>query len=94
MPLNRVVALATAALTLILAVIPVVGNFDWTSTAGIIAGIIAILGIVNRWLAGWSSYETAEVHKNAAALAALGQGAEIPGATEGAKAEGFQPPEA
>lgn len=91
MPLNRAVAIATALLTLVLAVFPVVGNLDWTSTAGVLAGIVAIAGIAQRWLAGWSSFEVAEVHKNTATLTALAAGAEIPGATEGVKAEGFVP---
>lgn len=61
MPTNRVVALTTALLTLVLAALPVLADMDWTSTAGIVAGIIAVLGIVNRWLAGWSNWEIAEV---------------------------------
>lgn len=60
MPLNRVVAIATAVLTLALAVVPVVGNFDWTSTAGILAGIGAVAAIALRWLDGWQRWETGE----------------------------------
>lgn len=92
MPLNRVVAIATALITLALALIPVVGNFDWTSTAGILAGILAVTGIAQRWLAGWSNYETAEVHQRAAALQALAAGHEVAGASEGVKPATFQPP--
>lgn len=54
---NRVVAIAGAVISLALAVLPVVLNFDWTSTAGCIAGIIAILGIVQSWLKGWQEHE-------------------------------------
>jgi hypothetical protein len=58
MPLNRVVAIATAILTLALAVVPVLGNFDWTSTAGILAGIGAIGAVAVKWLEGWQKWET------------------------------------
>lgn len=54
---NRVVAVAAALISLALAVLPVVANFDWTSTAGVIAGIVAVLGIVDRWLQGWQAHE-------------------------------------
>lgn len=94
MSLNRVVAVATAVVSLCLAALPVLADMDWTSTAGIVAGIIAVLGIVNRWLEGWSRYETAEVHERTAALHALASGQEIAGATQSVKAEGFKAPEA
>src|SRR3954452_5825554 len=61
MPLNRVVALATAILTLTLAIVPVVGNFDWTSTAGILAGIGAVAAVAVKWLQGWQQYEQRSV---------------------------------
>lgn len=61
MPLNRVVAIATAILALILALVPVVGNFDWTSTAGVLAGIGAIAAIVVKWLDGWQKHEARSV---------------------------------
>lgn len=57
MPPNRVVALATALIGLVLALVPVIGNFDWTSTAGILAGIGAVAAIANRWLIGWQLHE-------------------------------------
>lgn len=57
---NRVVALATAGLSLVLAVLPVVGNFDWTSTAGAIAGLAAVAGIALKWLDGWQKHEAEE----------------------------------
>lgn len=54
---NRTVALATAVLTLALAVLPVIGDFDWTSTAGVLAGIVAVLGVALKWLEGWQRHE-------------------------------------
>jgi hypothetical protein len=94
MSLNRIVAVASGVLSLGLAVLPVIADMDWRSTAGIIAGIIAVLKLTDRWLEGWSRYETAEVHERTAALHALATGQEIAGATQGVKAEGFEPPEA
>lgn len=92
LPANRVVAIATAILSLGLAVLPVVGNFDWTSTAGVLAGVIAVLGIAAKWLDGWQKWETNQSIERTTALGALGSGREIPGQTEGVKAEGFTPP--
>ena len=63
MPTNRVVALAGAIVTLILALLPVIADFDWRSTAGIVAGIIAVLGIVQKFLEGWSRWATAELEQ-------------------------------
>lgn len=57
MQLNRVVAIAAAVISLALAVLPVLGNFDWTSTAGVIAGIVAVLGVTQTWLLGWQKHE-------------------------------------
>jgi uncharacterized membrane protein YdbT with pleckstrin-like domain len=55
--LNRAEALAGVVISLALAILPVVGNFDWTSTAGVLAGIVAVLGIVNQRLRGWQMHE-------------------------------------
>lgn len=63
---NRVVAVAAALISLALGVLPVVANFDWTSTAGVIAGIIAVLGIVQKWLEGWQAHEARQPITSAA----------------------------
>jgi hypothetical protein len=55
--LNRVVAVVSAALALTLAILPVLGNFDWQSSAGLIAGITAVLAITLKWLDGWQAHE-------------------------------------
>ena len=54
---NRVVALLSALITLALGLLPIVADADWSSTAGIIAAVIAILGITNKWLEGWQKWE-------------------------------------
>lgn len=54
---NRVVAIAAAVISLALAVLPVLADMDWTSTAGVIAGIIAVLGVAQTWLSGWQKHE-------------------------------------
>lgn len=61
MPANRKVALLGAAVSLALALAPVVADLDWTSTAGVLAGVVAVLGIVNRWLVGWQAHEARSV---------------------------------
>jgi hypothetical protein len=54
---NRVVAVFSSLVSLGLAVLPVVGNFDWQSTGGVVAGIVAVLGVTNKWLDGWQKFE-------------------------------------
>lgn len=39
------------------AITPAVANMDWTSTAGVIAGGIAIVGAIVKWLDGWQKWE-------------------------------------
>jgi hypothetical protein len=90
MPLQRIEALAGIIISLALAILPVVGNFDWTSTAGVLAGIVAVLGIVAKRLDGW---QKDEAHQQVRHLAALDLTGELPGASEGVKAEGFTPRE-
>jgi uncharacterized membrane protein YadS len=55
--LNRVVAFATALLALILGLLPLIANLDWTSTTGIAASLAVVLGIVYKWLDGWQKHE-------------------------------------
>lgn len=93
MPANRIVALAGAIVTLILALLPVIADFDWRSTTGVVAGIIAVLGIVQQFLRGWSNWETAETNARTAVVTAAAVGAQVPGLSEGVKADGFEPAE-
>jgi protein-S-isoprenylcysteine O-methyltransferase Ste14 len=39
------------------AVAPAAANLDWTSTAGVIAGTLAIVGAIGKWLTGWQQHE-------------------------------------
>jgi hypothetical protein len=57
---NRTAVYATALIALALGLLPLVGNLDWTSTAGIVAAISAILGVVYKWLDNWGKYERGE----------------------------------
>lgn len=70
---NRVVAVAAAVLSLALAVLPVVGNFDWTSTAGVLAGLTAVLGIALTWLNGWQKHEARQATPSAWTAGAAAQ---------------------
>lgn len=54
---NRVVAVATAVLSLVVGLVPVIGNFDWQSTAGVLAGIAAACAVAIKWLHGWQIHE-------------------------------------
>jgi hypothetical protein len=64
MPLNssaantgRNVALATALVGLIGAAAPVFANLDLSSTAGIVAGLVALSAVAVKYLEGWQRYE-------------------------------------
>jgi predicted membrane channel-forming protein YqfA (hemolysin III family) len=54
---NRIVAIAATVISLALALLPVVANLDWTSTAGVIAGVLGVLGVTQKWLEGWQKHE-------------------------------------
>lgn len=54
---NRIAVWLTAGAALAAALAPVVGNLDWTSTAGVVAGISAITAVVYKWLDGWQKHE-------------------------------------
>lgn len=57
---NRLAAYGTAAIALLAGLAPLVGNLDWESTAGIVAGLGALLAVFVKWLDGWSKYERGE----------------------------------
>jgi hypothetical protein len=54
---NRVVAIATALLSLAAAVAVPLANLDWSSTAGVIAGVGAVAAVALKWLDGWQAHE-------------------------------------
>ncbi len=57
---NRVVAIGVAILSLVLAILPTLAQFDWTSTAGVIAGIGGVAAVALKWLDGWQLHEDRE----------------------------------
>lgn len=54
---NRIAVYLTALAALAGAIAPVLGDMDWTSTAGIIAALLALVTVVSKWLDGWQAYE-------------------------------------
>jgi hypothetical protein len=85
---NRVVAWVTAALTLVLALVPVIGNLDFASTAGIIAGIGAVAAVALKWLSGWQQYEAAAYQADLTGMKANAQLAVLAAEEEAAAAVG------
>jgi protein-S-isoprenylcysteine O-methyltransferase Ste14 len=57
MSINRIVALVTALVGLAGAVAPAVANMDWSSTAGVIAGVGVVAAAAIKWLDGWQKHE-------------------------------------
>lgn len=57
---NRVVTYLTALAALAAAVAAVWGDLDWTGTAGVIAALGTLLGVVVKWLEGWQRYEASQ----------------------------------
>ena len=54
---NRTAVLITAVSGLVGALAVPIANLDLSSTAGVVAGLITITTVVNRWLIGWQNYE-------------------------------------
>lgn len=54
---NRVAVYAAALVAVLGGLTPLIGNLDWTSTAGILGGLAALSAVVYKWLDGWSKYE-------------------------------------
>ena len=54
---GRIVTYLGAGAALLAALAPAVANLDLTSTAGLGAGVIALAGVVIKWLDGWQKYE-------------------------------------
>ena len=57
---NRMAVYLTGAIALILGLVPLVGNLDWTSTAGVLAALAAIGVVVREWLVNWGKWERGE----------------------------------
>ncbi len=54
---NRIAVYLTVAAGLLAALAPVVADLDLSSTASVVAGLTAIVVVVNRWLQGWQQME-------------------------------------
>lgn len=54
---NRLATMLLMVFGVAAAVLPVVANMDWTSTAGVIAGLGAISAALLTWLKGWKDNE-------------------------------------
>lgn len=54
---GRVAAFLTAIAAIAGGLAPVVADLDVTSTAGVIAAVLAIAGVFREWLKGWRQYE-------------------------------------
>lgn len=54
---GRIATYVGGAGALCAALAPAVANLDLTSTAGLGAGVIALAGVVIKWLDGWQKYE-------------------------------------
>ena len=54
---NRIALYFTAFAALCAAVVPVVADFDTSSTVGVIGGVGALAAVVGVWLYNWGKYE-------------------------------------
>ena len=57
---NRLAVYLTGAIALLAGLAPLIGNLDWESTAGVVAGLLAISAIVREWLINWGKWERGE----------------------------------
>jgi hypothetical protein len=54
---GRVATLLAIVAGLAGAIAPAAANLDWSSTAGVITGTVAIVGAIAAWLQGWRQHE-------------------------------------
>lgn len=54
---NRIAVYLTVLAGVAGALAPVVADMDWSSVAGIVAGLGAIVATVVKWLDGWQKHE-------------------------------------
>ena len=55
---NRLAVYLTGAIALLAGILPLIGNLDWESTAGVIAGLSAIAVVVREWLVNWGKWDS------------------------------------
>jgi|AntDryMetagUQ889_1029465.scaffolds.fasta_scaffold09750_3 hypothetical protein len=54
---NRIAVYVTAAASLLAALAPVVADLDLSDAGAIVAGLLAVVVVVNRWLIRWQAHE-------------------------------------
>ena len=57
---NRIAIYATIALSLVVAVLPVIAEINWQTTASALAGLTAVAAVVLKFLTGWQNMEKAQ----------------------------------
>jgi uncharacterized membrane protein len=94
MPANRIVALGSALAAVGAFLLPILGVFENDIAKAIVAATALIVfgAVAVMFLRGWSNWETAETVAQTAVITAAAAGAQVPGLSEGVKAEGFEPP--
>jgi hypothetical protein len=55
--IGRWVTIGTIVIGVVAAALPVVGNMDFSSTSGIIAGLVAVSAVIVKYLDGWQKHE-------------------------------------
>ena len=55
---GRIVTYLGGGAALCTALAPAVANLDLTSTAGLVGGMVALAGVIVKWLDGWQKYES------------------------------------
>jgi hypothetical protein len=54
---NRLAVYFAGIAALLGAAIPVIANFDWESTVGVLGGLAALATVVSVWLVNWGKWE-------------------------------------
>jgi hypothetical protein len=54
---NRIAVYLASAAALLGGLAPAVADLDTASTVGVLGGVIAVVGVVRKWLEGWQSFE-------------------------------------
>lgn len=54
---NRIALYLTSVAALLAGLAPAVADLDTASTVGILGGVVALVGVVRKWLEGWQAYE-------------------------------------
>lgn len=69
---NRAALILGSVAALLGGAAPLVADMDWESTAGVIAGVIALATYVNNFVTGWQKHEEREFFAENAQVADSG----------------------